>query len=75
MKLKDWLEENDVTGAWLARKVKISSPKMYEILNEDGDILLSIALRIEKETKGKVKPKDLLDEEFWKENRRAVRKS
>ena len=75
MKLQEYLDEEDISAAKLARRCKMSSVKMYQILNEEHDMLLSIALRIQKETKGKVKPTDLLTEEFWKENRRAKGKS
>lgn len=74
MKLKQYLQEEDISAAKFARRIQVSSVKVGSILKEDSDSMLSIALRIQKETKGKVKPSDLLPEEFWQKNNRKNRK-
>jgi hypothetical protein len=75
MKLKEYLEIEDITAAKFARKIQVSPMKVYMILHQEGDMLLSIALRIQKETKGKVKPHELINEKVWKESQRKKGKA
>jgi len=80
MKLQEWLKTaggRDEYGNPLplsvlkfAKKIQVSPVKVYAILRQQGDLLLSIALRIQNETKDKVKPHDLMDEKQWKESTR-----
>lgn len=75
MKLKEWLKTAaggyPLSATEFAKKIQVSTMKVYTIINhEEVDMRLSIALRIEKETKGKVKPGDLLPEHVWKESKR-----
>lgn len=84
MKLHEWLktaggksEEGiplPLSVAKFAKKIQVSPVKVYAILRYQGDLLLSIALRIQKETKGKVQPGDLMEEHQWAvSNRRKIK--
>lgn len=59
MELREYLEINGIKQRSFAKKIGISEFTLHHILNRNKDIMLSTALAIEKETKGKVKCKDL----------------
>jgi hypothetical protein len=84
MKLQEWLktaggksEEGiplPLSIIKFAKKIQVSPVKVYAILRNQGDLLLSIALRIQKETKGKVQPIDLMEDHQWTvSNRRKIK--
>lgn len=62
MKLSDYLKITRLRQDEFAEMVGISRGTLKNILRGKYDVRLSVALRIEKETKGKVKCKDLIFE-------------
>jgi AcrR family transcriptional regulator len=54
-----------------ARKANVSPPTIYNVI-KGKDIFLSIALRIEKATRHKVRCKDLLSESLLLKKRKRV---
>lgn len=71
MKLIEYLVDIGITPAKFAKKANVSAPTIYNAL-QGKDIFLSIALRIEKATKHKVRCKDLLNPEFLNRKRQRV---
>ncbi len=59
MKLKKYIKENDMTVSGFARESGISRTTITHAL-KGGEIYLSIAVKIEKFTKGSVSIKDLM---------------
>ena len=72
MKLSQYLKEEDISAAKFARKVGMSGAAISNLMNKQKDTYLSIALRIHKETKGKVKPHDLIEESVWREKKKKA---
>ncbi len=64
MKLKEYIEQEDMTVAQFSRKVKVTPASIHRILNLDHDLHLSLALRIQKATKNKVKLEELISEKI-----------
>ena len=63
MKLEKYLKEIGISKAEFCRRAGISTRTLDNILNySKKDLRLSIALKIQKETKGKVSCGDLIDE-------------
>ena len=60
MNLKDYLYKNEIKQCDFAERLKISRNLLWSILKGNHDMKLSLALKIEKETNGLVKCKDLL---------------
>ena len=58
MKLNDYLEQQGITMTGFARKIGVH-PKTIGFIIDGYDTKLSVALKIEKATKGAVKCKDL----------------
>ncbi len=75
MNLEDYIKETGISVAKFAKRVKVCPATIHSILSDCRDIRLSIALKIELETKGKVKCKDLLPMEFLhKKYKRVIKK-
>lgn len=66
MKLKEYIEEVGIPINEFARRLKISPATIYNIFN-DKDIRLSVAVKIEEATKGKVKCRELLSPDYLKD--------
>ncbi len=64
MKLRDYLDEVGLKQYVFCRKLGVTESTLYSILCEKRDLRLSLALRIEHVTEGKVKCKDLLPDRF-----------
>ncbi len=64
MKLEEYLSDSGISMAFFSRKVEVSVQTIQNICNYKNDLRLSIALRIEKETKGQVTCKELLPMRF-----------
>ena len=64
MKLSEYLEHRGISARKFAEKAKISPPTIRNAI-KGKDIWLSTALKIEKASEGKVKCKDLIDEDLW----------
>ncbi len=62
MKLRHYLDESGIKIGAFARKVKCTPATLQSIFNESHDVRLSLAIRIYRETKCKVKPEELLSE-------------
>jgi hypothetical protein len=60
MKLKDWIEENGLKTAFVAKKLEMPLGNLYNILNGQAMPSLSLAVAIQEYTNGKVTCKDLL---------------
>jgi len=58
MKLAEWLKRTGTTQAALAEAIGVSQGRISQIVAGDAPSL-EVALRIEKATKGRVKPADL----------------
>ena len=58
MILKEYLEEMQIPIRKFARKVGVSTPMIYKILR-GGDVRISLALAVEKATKGVVTLREL----------------
>lgn len=71
MKLIEYLTDIGITPAVFAKKANISAPTIYNVL-KGKDIYLSIALRIEKATKRKVKCRELISESRIKKKRNRI---
>lgn len=67
MELQGYLEETGMPLAELARRASINPRTIKNILERKADIRLSVALRLEDATKGQVKCRDLLSEEFLRD--------
>ena len=63
MKLREYIEKEDMTISQFARRVKANPHTILSILSGTRDFMASLALRIEKETKGKVKLRELIQED------------
>ncbi len=59
MKLKEYLDEMGISQIKFARRCGVDARTIHNILKGKQDIRLSIALKIEELTDGKVTPKDL----------------
>ena len=59
MKLNTWLKENKKDYKFLAEKLEVHPSTACRYINGERRITLSVALKIEKITKGKVKCQDL----------------
>lgn len=66
MKLAMYLEETGIPVTVFARKLGVSSGTIHNILSEENDLRLSIAVKIEDFTKGKITCRDLLPDNFLK---------
>jgi plasmid maintenance system antidote protein VapI len=62
MKLEEYLKKRNVNKAAFCRSLGINPVTLYRILNNQTDMLLSLALRIEKETLNEVTVTDLMEE-------------
>jgi 3,4-dihydroxy 2-butanone 4-phosphate synthase/GTP cyclohydrolase II len=60
MTLRDWLEKNRVSRADFAKRVGVSDVQITRIINGDRQASLKLALAIERETGGIVRPRDLM---------------
>jgi len=65
MKLSDYLEERGISARKFAAKANITAPTLRNAI-KGKDILLSNALKIERASEGKVKCKDLIDDDLLK---------
>lgn len=66
MKLIEYLKKNDFTAARFSRKVGLSGMKITQIIrNDDLDMYLSTALRIQKATDNQVTVQELIKDELW----------
>lgn len=65
MKLREYLEDLGVKAPTFARQINVNPVTIYSIMRGESDCMLSIALKIERKTKGKVKCQDILDSKFW----------
>jgi hypothetical protein len=61
MQLKDYVEDACIHYAKAAKRLDISISQYYAILRDEVDIPLSLIVKIEEFTKGKVKYKDWLE--------------
>lgn len=61
MDLEDYLKENDMWKAEFAKKIGVSPAAIYRYIDGTRRPSLAMASLIDKETKGKVTAKDLLD--------------
>lgn len=64
MKLREYLDQEGLKQYVFCRKLGVTESTLYSILCEKRDLRLSLALKIEDLTDGKVKCKDLLPEKF-----------
>ena len=64
MKLKDYIEMEDMTVAQFSRRVKVTPRSISRILNLEHDISLSLAIRIQRATRNKVKVEELISEQI-----------
>jgi hypothetical protein len=62
MNLKDYLERYCILPSHLARKMKFDPTKIFRIIRDGMMPSLSIAIRIEDFTDGKVTPRDIYNE-------------
>ena len=69
MKLQDFLDETGITAGTLARKASIAPTTIYGVL-KGKEIYLSMAMKIERATKRKVKCQDLANEQLVGTRRR-----
>lgn len=60
MKLIKFLEENGIAPYELAQSAGVAPSVMYKLINEEGDIFLSVAVRISRSTNWVVRPEELL---------------
>jgi 3,4-dihydroxy 2-butanone 4-phosphate synthase/GTP cyclohydrolase II len=60
MTLRDWLEKNRVSRADFAKRVGVSDVQITRVINGDRQASLKLALAIERETGGIVRPRDLM---------------
>lgn len=58
-KLKKWLESNEISQNEFAKKIGIPKSTMSRYINGQRTMPVSIAVKIEKATKGKVTCQDL----------------
>lgn len=54
------MEENGIKVSFMAEQLGVGVHYLYALINEVKEPSLALACRIEKVTKGKVKPRDLL---------------
>lgn len=59
MKLGEYLRENKITQEQFAEKIGIGYSTLKNIIAGKFEVRLSVALKIQKETKGKVRCEDL----------------
>jgi plasmid maintenance system antidote protein VapI len=64
MKLAEYFKKMGLQKIPFAKRVGISDSTLFSILREERDVMLSVAIRIEKETHGAVKCIDLLPKHF-----------
>jgi len=69
MNLKDYVAKFNVSVPRLARQVKITPRALYAILDMNVDIRLSVAMRIENATEGRVKCLELITEDIMRGER------
>ncbi len=62
MKLRTYLRRNDLTPREFAERCRCSKRTIYNVLNGTHRTRLDIAMRISRETRGKVSLRELLDE-------------
>lgn len=62
MNLKEYLFREDISQKDFAQKIGVSPKTLWSIMN-GADLKLSVAMKIEKETDGKVKCQDLVKED------------
>lgn len=68
MKLKEYIEQEDMTVAQFSRRVKVTPRSISRILDLGFDISLSLAIRIQRATRNKVKVEELISEKvIWAE--------
>ena len=65
MNLKEYLKQEDMTAAQFSRKIGVSQALIGLLIKKRRDLHLSTALKIEKYTKGVVKPHELLPQDLW----------
>lgn len=64
MRLADWLAEAGITQEAFAKLIDVTQGRVSQLVRGDsGSPSLSLAMRIEEATEGKVKPIDLLPTE------------
>ena len=63
MKLINYLNKAKVYASELARRANVSNTLISQILSQDKDILLSMAIKISRATNGEVRPEDLITED------------
>jgi DNA-binding transcriptional regulator YdaS (Cro superfamily) len=64
MKLREYLNEHGTPISVFARRAGVSEATIHNILDGNKDLYLSVALRIQKATKGQVTCEDLISEEI-----------
>ena len=59
MKLKDYLEQNNISQNTFARMCGLSFSAINKLINRNTDLFLSTALKVEKATNGEITVYDL----------------
>lgn len=62
MKLNEYLDKVGISVSEFSRRAGISVPTMFNILKDNRDLFLSVAVKIERQTKGEVTCSELLPE-------------
>jgi len=60
MTLRDWLTEQGITRAEFAARVGVSEVQITRVINRNRGASLRLAVAIERETGGRVRPGDLV---------------
>lgn len=64
MKFKDYIEENGLRVAFVAKKLRVVPLTVYKVMQKKHPPSLEVAYRIVKFTKGSVTIRDLLPDDF-----------
>lgn len=72
MKLKEYLDDYGIPIAAFARKAGVSAQTIHNILDERGDLRLSVGYRIETLTKYRVTCQELLPDDIKDDIRRDL---
>ena len=65
MDLKDYLKMEDLSGANFARKIGVSTSLIALLVKKKRDTTVTTALKIQKQTKGKVRVRDVIPDSLW----------
>lgn len=74
MKLKQFLDETGIKRKFLAQKIGVDPITLTSIVNGKRDISLSVAIRIEDVTEGKVTCRDIVNYNFVKEHEKKSKR-